>query len=203
MAWIEPFTVRSDHCTLEPLQRHHHTFLVEAIKDGEVWKTKHALVPRPEDMAKEIDRRLELQTKGLMLPLTIINSKTQKVAGMTTYCQIDSSNKRLDIGFTWYAKSQQRTELNTECKLLLLTHAFEKLNCIAVGFRVDFLNHPSRKAVERLGAKFEGIMRNYAVMPDGNLRDMCFYSILPEEWPRVKAHLSWLLSKPRENSNVS
>jgi N-acetyltransferase len=128
------------------------------------------------------------------MPFIVIHRQTQQIAGMTTYCQIDNVNKRLDIGFTWYAKSHQRTSLNTHCKLLLLTHAFEKLDAIAVGFRVDFLNHVSCRAVERLGAKLEGVIRNYAVMPDGNIRDMCFYSILPYEWPRVKAHLHGLLN---------
>ncbi len=194
MPWIEPVTLSNDYCTLEPLQRRHHHALIVATQNGDVWKTQHTLVPAPQNMSKEIDRRLALQTNGLMIPFVVIHNQTQQIAGMTTYCQIDSVNKRLDIGFTWYAKSHQRTPLNTQCKLLLLNHAFEKLDCIAVGFRVDFLNQVSRRAVERLGAKFEGLIRNYAVMPDGNIRDMCLYSILPYEWPRVKAHLSGLLS---------
>lgn len=194
MFWVDSKSLSNDYCLLEPLQYHHIDALVKAVRDGDVWNTKHSLVPAPENMRLEIGRRLSLQAQRLMMPFVVIHRQTQQIVGMTTYCQIDNVNKRLDIGFTWYAKSHQRTPLNTQCKLLLLTHAFEKLDAIAVGFRVDFLNHVSRRAVERLGAKLEGVIRNYAVMPDGNIRDMCFYSILPYEWSRVKAHLNWLLT---------
>ena len=203
MSWPEPLTLRGNYCTLEPLSHDHHDALVEAVKDGELWNLWYAFVPKPDEMKEEISRRLELQTKGSMLPFAVINNKTQQVVGMTTYCETNSVNRRLDIGWTWYAKSQQRTALNTECKLMLLTHAFEKLNCIAVGFRVDSLNRQSRNAVERLGAKLEGVVRNYSLLPNGNVRDMCFYSILPHEWPNVKANLSWLMNKPREVRVVS
>lgn len=195
MNWPQPLTIENDYCKLEPLTHDHHDALVEAVNDGEIWKVHYALVPTPQQMKNEIVNRLQLQKEGMMLPFVIIHKKTNKIVGMTSYCRIDNVNKRLDIGYTWYAKSYQRTALNTECKILLLTHALEKLNCIAVGFRVDYLNQPSRKAVERLGAKFEGVIRNYAVMPNGGLRDMCFYSILPHEWPNIKTHLQALLEK--------
>ncbi|CAN5430682.1 GNAT family protein [soil metagenome] len=197
MAWPEPLTLNGDYCTLEPLSLDHHDALVEAVKDGELWNLWYAFIPKPDDMKKEIIRRLDLQAKGSMLPFTVINRKTQEVIGMTTYCHTDSTNKRIEVGWTWYARSYQRTAINTECKLMLLRHAFEKLNCIAVAFRVDFLNHQSRKAVERLGARLEGIIRNYSLLSNGNPRDMCFYSVLPHEWPNVKANLTWLLTKPR------
>ncbi len=195
MAWPEPTILENDYCLLEPLKYDHHDALVEAVKDGELWNIHYALVPTPQEMKNEIANRLDLQKQGLMLPFTVIHKKTKKVVGMTSYCRIDNMNKRLDIGYTWYAKSHQKTALNTECKLTLLRHAFEKLNCIAVGFRIDFLNQPSRKAVERLGAKFEGVVRNYSIMPNGNTRDMCFYSILPHEWLHIKTHLRSLLDR--------
>ena len=198
MAWLEPLTLHGKYCTLEPLSPNHHGELVEAVKDGELWNLWFARVPSPENMQSEISRRLDLQAKGSMLPFAVLDNKTKKAIGMTTFCWIDSVNKRVDIGWTWYAKSYQRTAFNTECKSLLLAHAFEQLVCIYVGIRVHKLNHRSREAVERLGATLEGIIRNYCVMPNGHIADMCFYSILPHEWPNVKAHLNWLLSKPRE-----
>ncbi len=195
MPWSEQLTLLGNHCTLKPLHLDHLNPLIEAVSDGELWKIKYALVPHPDTMENEIKHRLALHDKNEMMPFTVFDNKTQKIVGMTSFARIDQENKRLDIGFTWYAKSHQRTALNTECKLVLLTHAFEQLNCIAVGFRVDFLNQASRMAVERLGAKLEGIIRNYGVMPNGHTRDMCFYSILPHEWPNVKSHLHYLLEK--------
>ncbi len=195
MAWLESVTLYGNHSTLKPLTHDYHDALIKAVSDGELWNIKYALVPHPDDMAKEISRRLDLREKGLMLPFVVIHNQTQNVVGMTTYSNVDNLNKRLDVGFTWYAKSYQRTAINTDCKLTLLTHAFEQLNCIAVGLRADYLNRPSRQAIERLGAKYEGMMRNYAIMPNGNIRDMCFYSILPHEWPNIKVHLTLLLEK--------
>lgn len=190
--WPEPLTLSGDYCTLEPLSLDHHDDLTEAVRDGELWNLFYAAIPKPDEMKNEISRRLMLQEKGSMVPFAVIHNKTQQAIGMTTYCQIDSVNRRLDIGFTWYAKSHQRTAINTEAKIMLLTHAFEILNCIAVGFRVDSLNRRSQCAVERLGAKLEGVVRNYSILPNGNIRDMNFYSILPHEWPHVKANLNWL-----------
>lgn len=195
MSWVIPLILENSYCKLEPLSIDHLNALIDAVKDGELWKIHYARVPEAHDMQQEINRRLEAQEQGQMLPFTVFEKKTGKIVGMTTYCHIDSVNKRLNIGWTWYAKSHHRTALNTACKQLLLTHAFEKLNCIAVGFRVDVLNQPSQNAVERLGARFEGIMRNHSVLPNGNLQDMRFYSILPNEWPQIKTHLQWLLEK--------
>ena len=148
-------------------------------------------------MQSEIERRLGLQAAGSMLPFTVKDADG-KVAGMTTYMNIDAVNRRLEIGSTWYRKSVQRTALNTECKLLLLRHAFENLGCIAVEFRTHFLNRQSRGAIERLGAKLDGVLRSHMILPNGTLRDTAVYSIIAGEWPTVKANLNWLLEKPRE-----
>jgi len=135
-----------------------------------------------------------------MLPFTVIERSTDQVAGMTTYLNIDAPNKRLEIGATWYRKSVQRTGLNTECKYLLLKHAFEELACNAVEFRTHFLNQQSCRAIERLGAKFDGILRAHMVMPNGTIRDTAVYSIIAGEWPTVKANLTWLLARPAASS---
>jgi RimJ/RimL family protein N-acetyltransferase len=148
-------------------------------------------------MAAEIDRRLGLQAAGTMLPFTVIERATQRVVGVTTYLNIDLQGPRLEIGATWYAKRVQRTPLNTEAKLLLLSYAFDRLDCLAVEFRTHFLNHQSRRAIERLGAKLDGILRQHLRMRDGTLRDTCVYSIIASEWPAVRSGLNWQLEKTR------
>jgi RimJ/RimL family protein N-acetyltransferase len=193
MPWPDPVTLRGEHARLEPLSHDHHTGLVEAVKDGELWRLWYTFVPKPEDMTKEIDRRLGLQKAGSMLPFTVFDA-AGKIAGMSTYMNIDAANRRLEIGSTWYAKRVQRTPLNTQCKLLLLAHAFEVIDCIAVEFRTHFFNHQSRKAIERLGAKQDGILRNHQVAPNGTLRDTVVFSIIASEWPTVKAHLTYQLT---------
>ena len=133
-----------------------------------------------------------------MLPFTVFDA-AGKIAGMSTYMNIDAANRRVEIGSTWYAKRVQRTPLNTQCKLLLLGHAFEAINCIAVEFRTHFFNHQSRRAIERLGAKQDGILRSHQIAPNGSLRDTVVFSIIASEWPAVKAHLNFQLTdKPRE-----
>ncbi len=190
----DPFTLSGRHVSLVPLAEIHCVELQAAVRDGALWKLPYTIVPSPENMFSEINRRLDLQAQGLMQAFAVIDHQSNRAVGMTSYCRIDAPNRRLDIGWTWYRRSMQRTAVNTECKLLLLAHAFEQLNCIAVGFRVHSLNEPSRRAVERLGAQLDGIIRNDSIMPDGRLRNMCFYSILPEEWLAVKAKLrSFLL----------
>ncbi|MBV8697591.1 MAG: GNAT family N-acetyltransferase, partial [Bradyrhizobium sp.] len=151
MPWLEPVTLRGAHARLEPLSHDHHDGLVEAVKDGELWKLWYTLIPKPEDMGKEIDRRLGLQAKGSMLPFTVFDAEG-RISGVTTYMNVDATNRRVEIGSTWYPKRVQRSALNTQCKLLLLTHAFETLDCIAVEFRTHFFNHQSRRGIERLGA---------------------------------------------------
>jgi RimJ/RimL family protein N-acetyltransferase len=197
MPWPDPITLRGQHARLEPLSHQHHDGLVEAVKDGELWKLWYTSVPTAEGMTKEIDRRLGLQSSGSMLPFTVFDAAGQ-IAGMTTYMNIDAGNRRVEIGSTWYAKRVQRSPLNTQCKLLLLGHAFEGLNCIAVEFRTHFFNHQSRRAIERLGAKQDGILRSHQVAPNGTLRDTVVFSIIAAEWPTVKAHLNFQLDdKPR------
>jgi RimJ/RimL family protein N-acetyltransferase len=192
--------LRGQHVTLLPLNMSHEGDLVEAVKDGELWRHWYTLIPPPEKMGEEIKRRLKLQDQGTMLPFAVMSSG--KAVGMTTYMNIDAPNKRLEIGSTWYRANVQRTPLNTECKRLLLTHAFEQLQCIAVEFRTHFFNQQSRRAIERLGAKLDGILRNHAINthPDavGALRDTCVYSILNTEWPSVKAHLDYQLRRARK-----
>jgi RimJ/RimL family protein N-acetyltransferase len=198
MPWPDPVTLRGEHARLEPLSHDHYAGLVEAVNDGELWKLWYTFVPKPEDMTKEIDRRLGLQKAGSMLPFTVLDAGGT-IVGMTTYMNIDAANRRVEIGSTWYAKRVQRTPLNTQCKLLLLTHAFEVINCIAVEFRTHFFNHQSRRAIERLGARQDGILRNHQVAPNGTLRDTVVFSIIASEWPTVKAHLTYQLSdKPRQ-----
>ena len=197
MPWPEPVTLAGAHARLEPLSHAHLAGLTEAVKDGELWKLWYTSIPRPEDMAKEIDRRLVLQAKGSMLPFTVFDSGGE-IAGMSTYMNIDAANRRVEIGSTWYARRVQRTALNTQCKLLLLTHAFEKLDCIAVEFRTHFFNQQSRRGIERLGAKQDGILRNHQIAPNGTLRDTVVFSIIASEWPTAKAHLTFQLNdKPR------
>ena len=194
MPWLEPVTLRGAHARLEPLSQAHRDGLVEAVQDGELWKLWYTSVPKPEDMAKEIDRRLGLQTAGAMLPFTVFDAD-DRIAGMSTYMNVDVGNRRVEIGSTWYARRVQRTPLNTQCKLLLLAHAFEQRDCIAVEFRTHFFNHQSRRAIERLGAKQDGILRSHQIAPNGTLRDTVVYSIIAGEWPTVKAHLNYQLNE--------
>ena len=194
MTWLSSVTLSGPHAQLEPLSRDHKDGLIEAVKDGELWKLWYTSIPAPETMDAEIARRLGLQASGAMLPFTVRDAGG-KIAGMTTYMNVDAANRRVEIGSTWYAKRVQRTPLNPQCKLLLLTHAFEKLNCIAVEFRTHFFNHQSRRGIERLGAKLDGILRSHQIAPNGTLRDTVMYSIIASEWPTVKAHLTFLLSK--------
>ena len=194
MPWLEPVTLRGAHARLEPLSADHYDGLLEAVKDGDLWKLWYTFIPTADSMRSEIDRRLGLQAAGAMLPFTVFDADG-KIAGMTTYMNVDTPNRRVEIGSTWYAKRVQRTALNTQCKLLLLQHAFEKLDCIAVEFRTHFFNHQSRRGIERLGAKHDGILRNHQIAPNGTLRDTVVYSIIASEWPTVKAHLNYQLNE--------
>jgi RimJ/RimL family protein N-acetyltransferase len=197
MSWLAPITLTGKHVTLEPLSQAHHDDLVEAVKDGELWRLWYTTVPKPEAMRAEIDRRLDLQRTGSMLPFAVRERASGRAVGMTTYMNVDAVYHRVEIGSTWYKKNAQRTLINTECKLLLLTHAFEPMQCIAVEFRTHFFNHPSRRAIERLGAKLDGILRSHQLATNGTLRDTCVYSIIAAEWPTVKAHLLYLLTQER------
>lgn len=197
MSLTQPVTLTGQFGTLVPLSHTYKDDLIEALKDGELWNLWYTAIPTPDKLDAEISRRLDLHEKGAMLPFAIIDNATGQAVGMTTYMNIDSANRRLEIGSTWYRKRVQRGPLNTECKRLLLTHAFEQLDCIAVEFRTHFFNLQSRAGIERLGAKLDGILRQHQISPNGTLRDTCVYSIIAGEWPTVKAHLSYQLTKPR------
>jgi RimJ/RimL family protein N-acetyltransferase len=199
MTWLTPVTLKSARVTLAPLADHHVDDLRAAAADGELWNLWYTHVVTPDNMAAEIQRRLRAQADGSMLPFSVIDNTLGKVVGMTTFMHVDAPNRRVEIGGTWYRKSVQRSDLNTQSKLLLLTHAFETLDCIAVEFRTHFFNHQSRRAIERLGAKLDGILRSHQIAPNGTLRDTCVYSIVAAEWPTVKAHLTWQLARPRDH----
>ncbi len=196
MTWPSPVTLEGPCARLVPLSHDHAEGLREATRDGALWQLWYTAVPSPEGMGAEIDRRLSLHAAGSMLPWTVFDA-AGRIVGMTTYMNIDRSNRRVEIGSTWYAASAQRSPLNTQCKRLLLAHAFDDLQCIAVEFRTHRLNAQSRRAIERLGAQLDGILRAHQVSPNGTLRDTAVYSITAAEWPTVKAHLDWQLAKPR------
>jgi len=189
VTFLEPVTLVGNLVTLEPLRQDHHDGLVDAARDGELWRLWYTSVPRAQDMRQEIDRRLGLQAAGSMLPFTARRNDTGRVIGMTTYMHADPVNRRLEIGSTWNAVSAQRTGTNTESKLLLLAHAFDDLGCIAVEFRTHWMNQQSRSAIARLGAKQDGVLRNHERLPDGSLRDTVVFSIIEPEWPSVRNEL--------------
>ena len=196
MAFLQPVTLKGAHASLVPLSPEHLAGLQDAARDGELWKLWYTFIPQPQAMAAEIERRLGLLAKDSMLPFTVLDAEG-RIAGMTTYMNVDGANRRVEIGSTWYAQRVQRTPLNTECKLMLLTHAFNTLNCIAVEFRTHRLNTQSRRAIERLGAQLDGILRSHQISPNGSLRDTAVYSITAAEWPTVRAHLNFQLERPR------
>jgi len=197
MAFTDPITLEGRAVTLAPLSHAHHDDLVEAVRDGELWTLWYTSVPAPEALRSEIERRLDLWQRGSMLPFAVIERSSSRAVGMTTFMNIEERNRRLEIGSTWYRKRVQRTGINTECKLLLLRHAFESLRCLAVEFRTHYFNRQSRAGIERLGAKLDGILRQHMIGPDGTLRDTCVYSILDREWPTVRRNLEYQLARPR------
>lgn len=191
----ERVTLEGKLVRLVPLSLDHYSDLLELIekdKPNELWYTT---VPSAHELQSDIEHKLQLQQKGLMLPFTIISKTNGKVVGITTFMNIDNQTPRLEIGSTWYAKEVQRTGINTETKYLLLKYALEELHCIAVEFRTHILNQTSRKAIERLGAKLDGILRNHRLTTNGQKRDTCIYSITDYDWNAVKTHLEWLMKK--------
>jgi len=195
--WPDEFAVEGKHVAVVPLTMDHESDLKEAAADGELHRLWYTSIPTPDGVSAEINRRLSLRETGSMLPFAIIDKASGRAVGMTTYMNIDAGNKRVEIGSTWYRKAVQRGPLNTECKFLLLQHAFEQLDCIAVEFRTHFMNAQSRNGIERLGAKLDGILRSHMVSENGTLRDTAVYSIIACEWPTVKAHLTWKMEMPR------
>ncbi len=189
MAFLDPVTLRGERVTLEPLSSDHAQGLAAAARDGDLWRLWYTSVPAPDGMRGEIDRRLGLHAAGSMLPFTVRRNDTDVVVGMTTFLNVDADTRRVEIGSTWLARSAQRTGLNAEAKLLLLTHAFDVLQCVAVEFRTHWHNVQSRDAIARLGAKQDGVLRNHQRMPDGSLRDTVVFSIVEAEWPAVRSGL--------------
>ena len=191
---VSPVTLAGRHVRLVPLAPAHAEAHAEAVRDGELWKLWYTAIPAPERVAAEIDRRLALQAAGAMLPFAVLDSAGEPV-GMTTYMNVDAVHVRVEIGSTWYARRVQRTPLNTEAKRLLLAHAFDTLGCIAVEFRTHRFNTQSRRAIERLGAQLDGILRSHQRAANGSLRDTAVYSITAAEWPTVRSHLDFQLAR--------
>jgi RimJ/RimL family protein N-acetyltransferase len=197
MRFVEPVTLSGLHATLEPLAREHEAAVRVAVADGELWRLWYTGVPAPDKAAGWIDAALAMRENQGALPFAIRDNASGDVVGSTRYFNVEAAHRRLEIGHTWHAKRVQRTAINTECKLLLLTHAFETLDCIAVEFRTNFFNFQSRRAIERLGAKQDGILRNHQLTPGGTLRDTVVFSVISGEWPAVKRNLLFLLERPR------
>ncbi|BAN22652.1 GNAT family N-acetyltransferase [Caballeronia insecticola] len=193
--WIEPVTLEGEHIKLVPLTLDHEAALAAAAADGELWKLWYTSVPAPGTTRAYIETALDMRDRLGAHPFAVIDPKTGDVVGSTRYFNVEAAHRRLEIGHTWYAKHVQRTALNTEAKLLLLGHAFERLNAIAVEFRTHFMNHQSRAAIARLGAKQDGILRNHQIGKDGAYRDTVVFSIIESEWPAVRTHLKHRLDR--------
>ena len=190
-----PLTLEGTHVRLEPLAAHHAAGLREAMQDGRLWELWYTFVPEPDAVAAWIDTAISQQAEGKALAFAVVRRRDGAVVGSTRYMNVEPVQRRLEIGTTWYAKSAQRTGLNTQCKRLLLAHAFEALGCIAVEFRTHWFNQQSREAIARLGAKQDGVLRNHQRLPDGSLRDTVVFSIIESEWPSVRRHLDFRLDR--------
>jgi N-acetyltransferase len=193
--WIEPVTLEGEHVKLVPLTLEHEDALAAAARDGELWKLWYTFVPSPEQTRGYLDIALDMRDRLGAHPFAVIDQASGEIVGSTRYFAVDETHRRLEIGHTWYAKRVQKSALNTEAKLLLLTHAFERLDAIAVEFRTHFMNHASRAAIARLGAKQDGILRNHQIGRDGVLRDTVVFSIIQSEWPAVRANLKFRLDR--------
>jgi N-acetyltransferase len=186
---LEPITLEGKYIILRPPLLDDIEGLFKAARDGEVWNSRFSQFPHPNEMQKYIQGMLDLSSKGLILPFITIDKASNTIVGTTRYLNIDYENHRLEIGHTWIAKSWRKTYVNTEAKFLMLQYAFEKLGCIAVEIRTDILNTVSRQAIQRLGAKKDGVLRHHKIMRDGRIRDTVCYSIIKPEWKQVKANL--------------
>jgi RimJ/RimL family protein N-acetyltransferase len=200
--FVEPVTLTGAHATLEPLAKEHLDGIRAAAADGELWRLWYTSVPAPAATHTWFTTALDMRERLGALPFAVRDNASGDIVGSTRYFNVDAANRRLEIGHTWYARRAQRTPINTDCKMLLLTHAFETLRCIAVEFRTHWFNQASRTAIARLGAKQDGVLRNHQLMPDGSRRDTVVFSILDSEWPAVKTHLSFLLA-PRPGATGS
>ena len=192
----EPVTLEQGRVRLEPMTRDHAAGIAAAARDGELWNLRITSVPAPGEEAAYVDTALKGYADGHMLPFVVRELDSGRVIGSTRYHDIVPAVERLEIGYTWYGKSWQRSHVNTTCKLLLMTHAFETLGAQLVGWRTDNYNFASQRAIERLGARKDGVLRHHALRRDGTVRDTVMYSLLAGEWPEVKAHLQYQLAKP-------
>jgi len=197
MAFVEPITLRARGVSLVPLAMAHEEGLRAAAADGELWNIRVTSVPEPKDTRKYIEDALAMREAGHRFPFAVIEDSSGKVIGSSSYHDIVPAIQRLEIGYTWYAKSHQRSHVNSTCKLLLMSHAFETLGCHVVGWRTDNFNFASIAAIERLGAKKDGVLRGHALRRDGTIRDTVMYSLRSGEWPEVRAQLLHALNKPR------
>ncbi len=195
--FVAPIALSMSSVRLEPLNLGHEDGLRAAAQDGELWKLRITSVPEPENTRAYIETALKMREDGTRFAFAVIDEATGKVLGSTSYHDILPAVKRVEIGYTWYAKSVQRSHVNTTAKLLLLTHAFEALGCNVVGWRTDNFNFASQRAIERLGAKKDGVIRGHALRRDGTIRDTVMYSLTSGEWPEVKAQLLYLLDNRR------
>jgi RimJ/RimL family protein N-acetyltransferase len=197
MAFVEPLSLSARGVELVPLSLAHEAGLLSAAADGALWNIRVTSVPEPDHTRKYIEDALAMREAGNRFAFAVTEQASGKVLGCTSYHDIVPALKRVEIGWTWYAKSSQRSHVNTTCKLLLLTHAFETLGCHVVGWRTDNFNFASQAAIERLGAKKDGVIRGHALRRDGTIRDTVMYSMRSGEWPEAKAQLLYLLDKPR------
>ena len=198
MITVHPTVLEGNGIRLEPLTEDHHDALVAAASDGRLWELWFTVVAPPAGMRRYIADALDGQKNGHMLPWVVRDEPTGEIVGATRYHDIQAAIDRVEIVYTWYAQSRQRTHVNTTCKLLLLRHAFETLGCKAVGLRTDNFNFRSQRAIEALGAKKDGVIRHFAMRRDGSVRDSVMYSILAAEWPDVKRHLELRLARHSE-----
>jgi RimJ/RimL family protein N-acetyltransferase len=197
MSFVEAVTLRGRGIALVPLALSHEEGLRAAAADGELWRIRVTSVPEPQDTRAYIEAALQMREAGNRLAFAVTDEASGTVLGSTSYHDILPTVKRVEIGYTWYARRCQRTHVNTACKLLMLSHAFDTLGCNVVGWRTDNFNHASQRAIERLGARKDGVIRGHALRRDGTIRDTVMYSLRAGEWPEVKAQLLYLLDKPR------
>jgi N-acetyltransferase len=198
MAFIEPVTLTANKIILEPLTLIHEDCIRAAAADGELWNIRVTSVPAPEETRKYIEDALAMREAGTRFAFAVLEAGTYKLLGTTSYHDILPAVKRVEIGYTWYRKSSQRSHVNSTCKLLMMQHAFETLGCHVVGWRTDNFNFASQAAIARLGAKKDGVIRGHGLRRDGTIRDTVMYSLRSGEWPEVKAQLLHSLNKPRD-----
>jgi RimJ/RimL family protein N-acetyltransferase len=198
MQQVRPVTLASEQVRLEPLGLEHVEGLQRAAADGELWTIRVTSVPDPDDTRGYVERALQAFAEGHRLAFAVLDARTGEVIGSSSYHDIVPAVERLEIGYTWYAKSRQRTQVNASAKLLLMTHAFETLGASLVGWRTDNFNFASQRAIERLGARKDGVLRHHAVRRDGTIRDTVMYSMTAGEWPEAKAELKARLARPRD-----